>query len=538
MTDDLYERYKDSLRVGHVAVLRGSLNAALEAYRAAADIAPSRALPHTSLGGVLLRLGKVDEALVEFAAAVARAPQDEGALLGQAEALSISGRKVEAAEALDRVSVIQAESNRLPEAADTLRRAMEFSANEERAARQHELQRRTRLSAGDHDAEQLLARALRFRDEPIDQPSRARQPEYRIEVAPAVEAAQAESVAVPLEVEPEAEPATQAVAEAPEAEPEAAEAPAVEVEPASEPDIEVAAEIEPLPVAEPRFETEATAGTGDVAERTEHERPVEARAETEIEPELEEGALELWDEWWREDVVAPRAASAESLEDELVESDVPPAEAAPEEARPPDVTDERFEAVPSEAADVEAWPAEFAVEAEAEAEPIEARGEGLSIEAQAPSNRPESEERPEPDEQVRAPLVAVMEPTGPDAEPEPAGDELTAAAEAAETAGDEVRLRSMLLAAARAYAHEGRFEAALESAHRLLRAGPSDVDTHLVLVELYMARDWNALAQEKLALLERLATLSGDEETRKRVCGVASRAFPHDERLGSACSQT
>ena len=29
MTDDLYERYKEALRVGHVAVLRGALDAAL-----------------------------------------------------------------------------------------------------------------------------------------------------------------------------------------------------------------------------------------------------------------------------------------------------------------------------------------------------------------------------------------------------------------------------------------------------------------------------------------------------------------------------
>ena len=57
MTDDLYERYKEALRVGHVAVLRGALEEASEAYRTAASIAPSRALPHTSLGGVLLRLG-------------------------------------------------------------------------------------------------------------------------------------------------------------------------------------------------------------------------------------------------------------------------------------------------------------------------------------------------------------------------------------------------------------------------------------------------------------------------------------------------
>jgi len=39
MTDDLYERYKEALRTGHVSVLRGSLEEALAAYKLAAEIA-------------------------------------------------------------------------------------------------------------------------------------------------------------------------------------------------------------------------------------------------------------------------------------------------------------------------------------------------------------------------------------------------------------------------------------------------------------------------------------------------------------------
>ncbi len=172
MTDDLYERYKEALRLGHVAVLRGALEDALEAYRAAAVIAPSRALPHTSLGGVLLRLGHLEEALVEYTAAVARAPHDEGALLGQAEALTIAGQRVDAALALDHVSEIQEASGRLPEAADTLRRALELEDAPERIRRQRCLLREIRLSAGDAAAEKLLARALRLRDEPAGMSSR------------------------------------------------------------------------------------------------------------------------------------------------------------------------------------------------------------------------------------------------------------------------------------------------------------------------------------------------------------------------------
>ena len=48
---------------GHVAALRGQLDAAAAAYRDAARIAPDRALPYVGLGGVLTRLGRADDAL-------------------------------------------------------------------------------------------------------------------------------------------------------------------------------------------------------------------------------------------------------------------------------------------------------------------------------------------------------------------------------------------------------------------------------------------------------------------------------------------
>jgi hypothetical protein len=122
------------------------------------------------------------------------------------------------------------------------------------------------------------------------------------------------------------------------------------------------------------------------------------------------------------------------------------------------------------------------------------------------------------------------------AQPQPTGDELLAAAEAAEEAGDDPSLHSLLLWTARAYAREGRFEAGLDAAHRLLLRSPSDVDAHLVLVELYVARSWDALAAEKLLLLGRLADLDGDEATRLRLCQAASRAFPGNQRLEALCS--
>ncbi len=87
MSDALYERYKDALRRGHVAALRGRPEEALSAYREAVEIAPERALPYTSLGGVLAKSARYDEAVAAYDHALARAPRDEAALRGRADAL-------------------------------------------------------------------------------------------------------------------------------------------------------------------------------------------------------------------------------------------------------------------------------------------------------------------------------------------------------------------------------------------------------------------------------------------------------------------
>jgi tetratricopeptide (TPR) repeat protein len=396
MTDDLYERYKEALRTGHVAVLRGALDEAVRAYRDAAAIAPSRALPHTSLGGVYIRVGHLEDALAEFAAAVARSPHDEGALLGRAEALSAAGRRRDAAVALDHVAQIQEAAGRLSEAADTLRRAVELEVGPERIRRQRALLREIRISAGDHAAEHLLARALRLRDEPGGD---AIQPAAGQAFMGSQAAARSTPPPVSARVWPTMKPAP---VEAPE--------PALaDLEPAL-------ADLEPEPLPAPAPE-----------------------------PALGAGAAEL---------VA--AAGAE---------------------RP---------------------------------------GVGMMEGVQGSS--------------------ASMPGAIGGSEHQPTGDELLAAAEAADLAGDSIALRSLLLWTARAYAREGRFEAGLDATHRLLQRAPSDVDAHLVLVELYVARGWDGLAAEKLRLLGRLADLDDDEETRRRLCVAATRAFPEDSRLQSICS--
>jgi tetratricopeptide (TPR) repeat protein len=75
----LYERYKDALKRGHVASLRGSLDEALTAYAEAALIAPERSTPLTSAGNAMLRSRRPADALQYYGAAHRLAPRDEAA---------------------------------------------------------------------------------------------------------------------------------------------------------------------------------------------------------------------------------------------------------------------------------------------------------------------------------------------------------------------------------------------------------------------------------------------------------------------------
>jgi tetratricopeptide repeat protein len=133
--DPIFERYKEALKAGHVAVLRGRSDEAIAHYREAAEIAPDRPLPHSSLGGVLVREGRLDEALAAYARALGRAPRDEAALSGRAEALLAAGRGPEAAEILERLADVQAATERRPEALATLRRAEALESSRARRKR-------------------------------------------------------------------------------------------------------------------------------------------------------------------------------------------------------------------------------------------------------------------------------------------------------------------------------------------------------------------------------------------------------------------
>jgi tetratricopeptide (TPR) repeat protein len=160
MSEALYERYKDALRRGHVAALRGRYDAALKAYGDAARLAPDRALPLVGVGTVLAKAGQHGEALTAFDAALERAPEDEAALRGRADAQAAGGDRVAAAGTLDRLGAVLDAAGRRSEALDTARRALELAESRSRRATVRSLVAQLRAETGDPAVEAALSLAL------------------------------------------------------------------------------------------------------------------------------------------------------------------------------------------------------------------------------------------------------------------------------------------------------------------------------------------------------------------------------------------
>jgi tetratricopeptide (TPR) repeat protein len=199
VSEPLYERYKDALRKGHVAALRGRDEAAVTAYAEAVRLAPDRPLPHTSLGSAYLRLGRADEALAAFDAALSRAPADEAALAGRSGALVSLGRPAQAAATLDRLADALDGAGRLAEACDTACRALELAESRPRRRYVKELVGRLREAEPDDAASAALARASQVleRETPRATPSANSDPSADAVSAPAPDEPVAASPATP-----------------------------------------------------------------------------------------------------------------------------------------------------------------------------------------------------------------------------------------------------------------------------------------------------------------------------------------------------
>ncbi len=162
MTEALYERYKDALRRGHVAALRGRHDVALDAYAEASHLAPDRALPFVGIAGVLAGIGRTSDSLAAYDAALDRSPTDEGALRGRADLLASTGDRIGAAGSLDRLATVLDERGRLADATDAARRALELAESRGRRDSVRHLAERLRLETPDPAASDALASALRL----------------------------------------------------------------------------------------------------------------------------------------------------------------------------------------------------------------------------------------------------------------------------------------------------------------------------------------------------------------------------------------
>ncbi len=113
------------------------------------------------MGGVLAKAGRHADALGAFQTALDRAPADEVALAGSAEALAAMGRPTEAAEALDRLAAQLEAGDRLIDACDATRRGLELAESKERRRQLELITRRLRSTApSDPVAQTALDQAL------------------------------------------------------------------------------------------------------------------------------------------------------------------------------------------------------------------------------------------------------------------------------------------------------------------------------------------------------------------------------------------
>lgn len=106
--------------------------------------------------------------------------------------------------------------------------------------------------------------------------------------------------------------------------------------------------------------------------------------------------------------------------------------------------------------------------------------------------------------------------------PRPDPETLLAVAADQLEAGDVQSARDLMLTAVMVHREEGRLDAALEVCLRLLAIAPGDPKVHLAIVNLQLDRGWTAVATEKLQLLLRLTSLTGDTQAEADVHFLAS----------------
>jgi hypothetical protein len=112
--------------------------------------------------------------------------------------------------------------------------------------------------------------------------------------------------------------------------------------------------------------------------------------------------------------------------------------------------------------------------------------------------------------------------------PPPDPEELLAEAAQLLESDDVDAARDLLLTAASVHRAAGRIDAALEICLNLLSVAPGDPRVHLAIANLQLDRGWTGIAKEKLDLLIRLTSLTGDTQAEADVHGLASERLRDD----------
>jgi tetratricopeptide (TPR) repeat protein len=117
--------------------------------------------------------------------------------------------------------------------------------------------------------------------------------------------------------------------------------------------------------------------------------------------------------------------------------------------------------------------------------------------------------------------------------PPPDPEELMAEAAALYEAGDAAGAGEKMLTAVAVHRAAGRLDAALDVCFQLLAIEPGDPGVHLAIANLQLDRGWTPLAREKIDLLVRLTSLTGDTQAEADVHGLAAERL-RDQPMASA----
>jgi tetratricopeptide (TPR) repeat protein len=127
------------------------------------------------------------------------------------------------------------------------------------------------------------------------------------------------------------------------------------------------------------------------------------------------------------------------------------------------------------------------------------------------------------------PAIDLPSPPPPPLEgPPPDPEALLAEAAELVAAGDLGAARDRMLLAAMVHRAAGRLDAALEVCLQLLTTAPGDPQVHLAIANLQLDHGWTELATEKIELLLRLTSLTGDTQAEADVHGLASERLRDD----------